>query len=241
MAGGSASGTRKPGRTQKQRAADLLREAILDEKFPPGSWIRLRDVASDMGMSTMPIREALQVLASEGLVAFYPHRGAQVSPLSVEDFEELYMARLGLEGLAARLGAERIQANQLAEMRKVCRQMEAAIEASDLHAFLELDLRFHAIHYDAAQRPKLASRIQSLKRLGTPYTRRARLSLAKTDYTRDFHDRLLRACETHDGDMAEKLLRDDLDFTVGYLRDVEFPSSPDGHSPAPRKRRAARA
>jgi GntR family transcriptional regulator, rspAB operon transcriptional repressor len=240
MARAAASRALEPRLTQKERAAAVLREAILDERYPPGSWMRLRDVASELGTSTMPIREALQVLASEGLVAFYPHRGAQVSPLSVEGFEELYMARLGLEGLAARLGAEHIQPDDLAAMRDLNRQMEAAIGASDLNRFLDLDLQFHAIHYAAAQRPRLAQRIQALKRLGTPYTRRARLTLARTEYTRDFHLRLLEACATHDGELAERLLREDLDFTVRYLREV-FQNAEVAHPTAPRNRRAATA
>src|SRR5262245_24057043 len=101
----SVDGESNGYRTKQEIVVTRLRDAILEERLVPGQWLRLRDLAQMLGTSTMPIREALQVLASEGLVTQLPHRGAQVAPLNAEEVEELYMARLGLEGLAARLGA----------------------------------------------------------------------------------------------------------------------------------------
>src|SRR5688572_28296609 len=118
-------------RTKQEIVVERLRDAILEEELRPGEWLRLRDMAELLGTSTMPIREALQTLAADGLVVLSPHRGAQVPPLTAEELEELYMARLGLEGLAARLAAANVTAEELAHLRVLLREMDAAVAAGD--------------------------------------------------------------------------------------------------------------
>ena len=205
-------------RTKQEIVASRLRDAILEEELAPGQWLRLRDLAEMLGTSTMPVREALQLLASEGLVVPSPHRGAQVAPLTAEELEELYMARLGLEGLAARLAALNVEEHELGRMRELLHAMEAAIESGDAAGFLKLDTEFHAIHHRACGRPRLVQRIDSLRKLCNRYLRRARLSLADTEATRRFHRDLLGAFERRDSALAEQIVRQDIDFAVAYMR-----------------------
>src|SRR5229473_3541289 len=129
--------------TKQGLVVERLRTAIFDEELQPGARLRLRDLAVLLETSTMPVREALQVLAAEGLVTLYPHRGAQVAPLSVDELEELYMARLGLEGLAARLGAEQVQSAELERLRELVPALEQAVVDADIDRFLALDTEFH--------------------------------------------------------------------------------------------------
>ena len=222
-------------RTKQEIVVDRLRDAILEERLAPGQWLRLRDLAELLGTSTMPIREALQLLASDGLVLLTPHRGAQVAPLSVEELEELYMARLGLEGLAARLAAAHLDASALGRMRALLQQMEAAIEAGQTERFLALDDEFHAIHRRGCGRPSLARRVERLVRLCHRYTRRARRLLADTAATREYHRALLAAFEARDGARAEQVVRRDLDFAAGtmrhYLSNEHLARSHDGTFP----------
>jgi DNA-binding GntR family transcriptional regulator len=205
-------------RTKQEIVAERLRNAILTERYAPGEWLRLRDLATMLGTSTMPIREALQLLASEGLVVLSPHRGAQVSPLTADELEELYMARLGLEGLAARLGAAEIGSADLGRMHDLLREMDAAIEAHDSERFLRLDLEFHTILYRSCGRPSLVQRMDNLYKLCYRYMRRARVLFADTEYTTHFHQDLIEAFERRDSARAEQIVRQDLDFTVSYMR-----------------------
>ena len=190
----------------------------MQEDLKPGQWLRLRDLAQLLETSTMPIREALQILASEGLVTLYPHRGAQVTMLSTEELEELYMARLGLEGLAARLGAEGITNERLLEMQSLLASMEEAIAVHNLANFLVQDAEFHAIHYRASGRPRLVERIDQLRKSCSRYMKWGRISITDADATCRLHRDLVRACSVNDGVWAERIIRTDIDAAVAYLR-----------------------
>ena len=82
-------------------ATDRIREMILDGQFAPGERLRQDDLATALGVSTMPVREALRQLQAEGLVVFYPRKGAVVATLSVSEYEEIYRIREQLEILAS--------------------------------------------------------------------------------------------------------------------------------------------
>ena len=76
-------------RQLRKLVADQLRAAILDGRFKPGEWLRQERVAQELGVSQMPVREALKELAAEGLIEHVPYRGVRVVTLSVEDIEDL--------------------------------------------------------------------------------------------------------------------------------------------------------
>src|SRR2546426_1115964 len=86
---------------------EALRARIL-RGLAPGSPLRLAEIADQYGVSMMPVRSALRRLEAEGLIRQLPRRGAVVAPLELSDLEEIQAVRAGLEGYAARLGAERI-------------------------------------------------------------------------------------------------------------------------------------
>ena len=101
-----------------------LRRAILVGRLKPGAWLTQEDLATTFGVSRMPIRDALRTLSAEGLVEMTPHRGARVSPLTVEEFQEIYAVRMGLEGLAARLAAEQMTPAVLDQMAGALVELE---------------------------------------------------------------------------------------------------------------------
>jgi DNA-binding GntR family transcriptional regulator len=227
-----------PHRTKQDLVLERLRKAIVTEELEPGAWIRLRQVAERFGTSIMPVREALQALAVEGLVHIEPHRGAFVSPLSVEEFEEVYMARLGLEGLAARLGAEAITPVQIRKMVDLAARISSD-EAPPDDLFFALDWKFHRIHYAASGRPRLVARIEALHQQGERYMRRAVLSYARSLATRDYHAGLIAACEAHDGRRAELMVRESIDATVQQLRSVMAADATDQTAATHRKAASA--
>ena len=95
-------------RTVKEQLADHLRDEIVRGTFEPGERLRLEDIASRFEVSTMPVREALRDLESEGLVTIYPHRGAVVTELTAEEMEDIYDIRATLEAMATRLAVPRM-------------------------------------------------------------------------------------------------------------------------------------
>lgn len=110
-------------------ALERIRDAILEGRLPPGTPLRINALAAELGMSPIPVREALQVLATEGLAVHLPHRGMTVSPLRAEDVAQTYEVRAVLEGLAARHAAGRLAPAVMANLRALLAEMETTQSA----------------------------------------------------------------------------------------------------------------
>jgi len=146
-------------RTLTESVTARLRELILDGTLLPGQPLRPAHVAPRLGVSSMPIREALGILKAEGLVAFTPRIGARVAEIDEEDVEELYLVRGALEGLAARLAAEHMSPADLASLREAFVEMGAARDRGDFDAFNQWDREFHRRQYATSGRVGLVAKI----------------------------------------------------------------------------------
>jgi DNA-binding GntR family transcriptional regulator len=124
---------------------DALREAILDGLLPASSWLREEELAAELKVSRTPVREALRRLTVEGLAVRAPNQGVQVAPMAIEDILAVYAVRENLEGLAARLAAQRAGDELAATLREAQARFEAAGAAGDVDRMLSLNLEFHRI------------------------------------------------------------------------------------------------
>ncbi len=152
----------QPRETLTDGATSSLRALIISGQLPPGTPLRLNAIASRLGMSVMPIREALRALEAERLVTFRAHHGATVASLSVEDVEEAYAVRAALEGLAARDGVLDLTEESLATIREKFRLMEEDAARGDREALVGHDQEFHRALYIAGGRPDRVRRIIEL-------------------------------------------------------------------------------
>ena len=202
--------------TARDLVADELRRAIVRGELQAGDKLSPGELAEQFAVSQTPAREALQLLASEGLLSNDPFRGVRVAPLSAEEYEELYLMRIGLEALAARLGAEDIGDQDVAVLERELDAMAAAADEDDLDRFYEHDRRFHLIHYGASGRPGLVSRIMGLRTASERYARHAYAGLEHVSMvdTVASHRAILDAVRARDGDAAERAIRADLDRTL---------------------------
>lgn len=130
-------------RDLRERVLDELRQRILTGSYPPGERLTEERLADDFGVSRSPVREALRVIATEGLVRLNPRRGAQVSTPDADSARDLLQVRARLEPLAARLAAERATAADIAALRELLEQSRLATDAKDLDAVAELNTRLH--------------------------------------------------------------------------------------------------
>lgn len=149
-------------RTLSQSVADRLRRLIVTGRLQPGDPLRLAAIAARLDVSVQPVREAVRLLAAEGLVVIEPHRGAYVARLSVEDVEELYAVRIALEGLIARVATERLVDADVRALEAAFAAMEACAGADDRPGFVAADRAFHRGLYTVAGRPRLLARILDL-------------------------------------------------------------------------------
>src|SRR2546429_295825 len=101
-------------------ATELIRDAIIDGRLSPGRRLKEEELARELGISRTPIREALLILQSEGLVEATPNRGATVRAHTVDDLDDLYQLRALLEGHAARRAAARIGKRDVAKLGRSC-------------------------------------------------------------------------------------------------------------------------
>ena len=155
----------------EQRATKALRELIVAGQLPEGTPLVQRDLAERLGISQTPIRHALVALERAGLVEVGDNGRALVRRLTREDLEELYAARLGLEGLAARLGAAAVGPAELERMRDRLASLDRLARIQDVDAYLEGRWELHSTAYLASGRTRLVAEVERLFWRGGRYHR----------------------------------------------------------------------
>jgi DNA-binding GntR family transcriptional regulator len=125
-------------------AYDLIRRRILDNVYPPGHQALEQELASELGISRTPLREALIRLKNEGMIEVIPRHGMRVLPVSPTDMKEIYEILTALESIAAELVVLRKPSEaELASLEAASHDMARALRADDLEAWAGADERFH--------------------------------------------------------------------------------------------------
>jgi DNA-binding GntR family transcriptional regulator len=132
-------------RILRQEVLGALRTAILANSIPAGSRLLEAEVAQRMGVSRAPVREAIRHLEQEGLVEFFPHRGAVVVGLPEREIDAIYELRAIIEGRATADVAGRATEAQLAELEGLIAEMRKVLPSRDVEQIAEIDLRFHGL------------------------------------------------------------------------------------------------
>ena len=130
-------------RTKSELVYATLRSAIMRCEIEPGTRLIIDDISESLGVSHIPVREALNQLQSEGLVTVVPHSGATVAPVSPGDVVEIFSIMEGLEIVATRVAAERASADQLAKLEAMLPKLDAAVTNQEPETWAELNIEFH--------------------------------------------------------------------------------------------------
>src|SRR6185503_6980396 len=151
---------------QRQTIASMtveaLRERILRGDYPDGEPLRQDALADELGVSRIPVREALRQLEAEGLVIFNPHRGAVVSSLSLDEIAELFELRAEIECDLLRRAIPLITDQQLERANEMLDEFEEALRAGEAARWGQLNWHFHAALYAPANRSFTMSVLQKL-------------------------------------------------------------------------------
>lgn len=185
--------------------ASVLREAILAGEYAPGERIRQEDLADRYGASRVPVREALRMLESEGLVTLVANTGAWVSKISLAECEEMYQIRERIEPLLLRFNVPLLDDAVLDELAALADRMEAS---ADIEEFLRLDREFHLSCYAAAETSVLGELALQLWNRTQGYRRAfARVFRSEGDLSvHHEHHLLVHALRRRDADEAERVL-----------------------------------
>ena len=128
----------------KEEIYDALHRHIIAGKYETGAWLRQEDIASQMGVSMTPVREALDLLVSAGLAERVPYRGVRVREMSEKDVVEAYGLRLVLEAVTAREAAANITDEQIAGLEKILNEMKKFVKLNDMPRERQLSREFHS-------------------------------------------------------------------------------------------------
>jgi DNA-binding GntR family transcriptional regulator len=203
--------------TLNDRAYLALKRSLISGQFRPGQILVIRAMAESYGISTTPVREALQRLVAERLLVMQPNRSIAVPLLSIETFTELYRVRCALEGLAAELAAERLQAKQIQRLEKILQDIETTIAERDSRGYLSLNEKFHFLIYEQAHSPLLLELIQDRWSQVGPFFNEL---FEDTDYlphANEHHMRVVAALRIGDAAAARQSIIDDISTAAQSL------------------------
>ncbi|MWL90672.1 GntR family transcriptional regulator [Cupriavidus sp. SW-Y-13] len=182
---------------------DTLRQRILGGQYEQGERLVENTLSLELGVSRIPVREALRALAAEGLVRIEPRRGASVARLSPNIAREMVEVRATLEGLNAKLAAQRRDPALIAEIEQVLREGNEAVNTGQTERFVELNSRFHEVLGNIAANSVLQDMMRSLRERTALLFAPANMSRARTNW--DEHAQILQAVIAGDADLAALL------------------------------------
>ena len=197
------------------RAYEELKQIILEHQIPQGGKLNEIELATALGISRTPVREAINRLGKEGLVEILPQRGAFVVQYSEKDIFELFLIRENLEGLAAYLAAERVTEKELAKLGACVRGFKEPYSKRDVQRYAREDFKFHQTIVLLSDAQRLINLIATLH----DHIRIFRLtpiglsSQMKTSLLE--HQKLLEALKSKDPEEADRRMR----LHIRHVRD----------------------
>jgi DNA-binding GntR family transcriptional regulator len=200
-------------------ALETLREEIIRGDLEPGSSLRLRDHAKRLGISPVPLREALHRLEQAGLVVWTRNQGVRVAAASIADMEDTYRVRIALEVLAIRESSARFSENDDKTARYWLQQYATSTAGDDPATARAAHAEFHLALYRPAGSPWLERLIPQLSASSERYRRMALGGLGPVEIRTREHRRLLTACRAHRPDDAEQALRRHFELTQQVIRE----------------------
>jgi DNA-binding GntR family transcriptional regulator len=198
----------------------LLRDQIVAGTLPPGEKLNERELCEAFGVSRTPLREALKVLTTEGLVRIAPNYGASVTELTIEDLEEVFPVIGSLEALSGELAARQIDDAGIARIADLHDRMVGHYERRELAQYFECNEAIHEAILSAAGNPTLTATMRSL----AARIRRARyvanLSEARWKAAVEEHEEIMRSIRARDPDALADILRRHLENKLASIRAV---------------------
>jgi DNA-binding GntR family transcriptional regulator len=205
-----------------------LRHLIVEAVLPPGTKLNERELCATLGISRTPLREALKVLAAEGLIEIAPNRGASVSTLSDTEIWETFELMSGLEAMSGELACQRITAVEVAEIVALHYTMLACKAKNDLPGYYSRNQAIHSKIIEASRNSVLTQTYWSLNRKLQALRFRSNFDLDKWDRAAHDHDEMIKALEARDGKRLAEILRQHLLEKRDTL--LKNPAQPTGES-----------
>ena len=183
-----------------------LRTLLIEGRIAPGAKLNERELSALLRVSRTPLREAIKLLASEGMVDLLPNRGAVAVKLTEADILNTFEVLAELEAMAGELAAERMTEDELAEVRAMHFEMLASFTRHDLSNYYRLNALIHAAINRAARNPVLTSTYQSINARVQSLRFRTNQNEAKWKRAMQEHEVMIQALQARDGAAMRKVL-----------------------------------
>jgi DNA-binding GntR family transcriptional regulator len=203
-----------------------LRDAIIDGQLEAGRWLRQEALAQELGVSQMPVREALKRLVAEGLAVRIPYRGVRVVEFARRDLLDMATVRLVLESLAVRYAAEAISDEALGKLEENLAQAAACTQQDEMDQRRRLNTAFHLGICRASEHQFLVRQVEALWRwfpsvmLYEGMRRQRALTDERLTRESQEHQAILAALKAHDPDTAESEMRRHIRHLAEELAEV---------------------
>jgi DNA-binding GntR family transcriptional regulator len=188
-----------------QRVAERLRERIVAHTLAPGSWIDEQALTAELGISRTPLREALKVLAAEGLVTMKLRRGAYVTEVSERDLSEVFHLLSLLESDAASVVATDASDEQMAELIALHQRLEATVGERD--AFFAANERFHMRLIEIADNRWRNQMVADLRKVMKLYRHHSLFKQGRLEASLKEHRKIMAALKARNAPLAHDLMQ----------------------------------
>lgn len=195
-----------PRQVLHQEVATRLRQRLVEGQIAPGAKLNERELSESLQVSRTPLREAIKMLAAEGLVELLPNRGAVAASLSAQDVADTFEVIAGLEGQSGALAAQRITPAELAEIQALHYEMLAAFTRRDLSTYYRLNAQIHTLINAAARNPVLTHTWRTVNARLQALRFRSNFDEAKWARAVDEHERMVALLAARDADGLHRLL-----------------------------------
>ncbi|MEJ7688877.1 MAG: GntR family transcriptional regulator [Variovorax sp.] len=192
------------------QVASRLRTMLVEGHIEPGAKLNERELCEQLRVSRTPLREAIKLLAAEGLVDLLPNRGAVAVRLTEADVLHTFELLAALEGMSGELAAQRVTDDELAELRALHYEMMACFARRDLSGYYRINARIHTAINEAAKNPVLAGTYRSINARVQSLRFRTNQNEAKWKHAVAEHEQMIEALAAHDAPAMRRLL-------VGHL------------------------
>ena len=190
-----------------EEVADQLRVRIFAHELAPGTWIDEQTLAKEFGISRTPLREAIKVLAAEGLITMKLRRGAYVTEVNRGDLEQIFTILSLLEGQAAKEAATKAQEKDLNELDDMHLRLEKAAADRNLEQFFEINVRFHERIIAIANNPWMTNVIADLRKVLKLQRKDSLSRSGRLQSSLSEHREILKALLKRDPIAAEQAMR----------------------------------
>lgn len=194
-------------RKKADLAYEYLREQVINGTYGPGRRMTLADLSSELGLSNMPVREALLRLEREGLLVSEPHKGMRVAGLSLQDAQELFEIRCELEGLSAFRAAQSRDADLIDDLRSINADFSAAVERQDFTSMGSANWMLHRRMLQAAGSRQLTRILEDHWASSARYRSGYQLIPGRAKHTIVEHEEIIDAVASGDAEAARAAAR----------------------------------